>query len=84
MVGAATLGGGALAATDMNPIAMLFWTAVINGVIAVPIMLAMMVVVSSRNLNRKLKLHLGLKCLGWLGTALMTIAVAFLLVSSVV
>ena len=32
----------ALAATDIDPITMLFWAAVINGVVAVPIMLAMM------------------------------------------
>src|SRR6185312_14029310 len=31
IVGAATLGGGALTATKIDPIAMLFWTAVING-----------------------------------------------------
>jgi hypothetical protein len=35
IVGAATLGGGGLAATKIDPIAMLFWTAVINGVVAV-------------------------------------------------
>ena len=43
IVGAATLGGAALALTNIDPIAMLFWTAVINGVVAVPIMAAMMV-----------------------------------------
>ena len=42
IVGAATLGGAALTATNIDPIAMLFWTAVINGVVAVPIMVAMM------------------------------------------
>src|SRR6187455_1986486 len=40
IVGAATLGGAALAATNIDPIAMLFWTAVINGIVAVPIMIA--------------------------------------------
>jgi NRAMP (natural resistance-associated macrophage protein)-like metal ion transporter len=84
IVGAATLGGGALAATKVNPIAMLFWTAVINGVIAVPIMLAMMVVVSSGDLSKTLKLPFWVTLLGWLGTALMAIAVGFLLVTSLV
>ena len=46
IVGAATLGGAALLATNIDPIAMLFWTAVINGIVAVPIMIAMMVVVT--------------------------------------
>jgi Mn2+/Fe2+ NRAMP family transporter len=40
IVGAATLGGAALHATRIDPFAMLFWTAVINGVVAVPIMVA--------------------------------------------
>jgi hypothetical protein len=47
IVAAATLGGGALAATNIDPIAILFWTAVINGFVAVPIMVAMMLVVST-------------------------------------
>jgi Mn2+/Fe2+ NRAMP family transporter len=52
IVGAATLAGGALAATNIDPIAMLFWTAVINGIVAVPIMVAMMLVVSGHEGER--------------------------------
>ena len=48
IVGAATLGGAALAATNIDPIAMLFWTAVLNGVVSVPIMAAMMLTVSGK------------------------------------
>lgn len=84
IVGAATLGGGALAATNINPIAMLFWTAVINGIVAVPIMLAMMVVVSSGATAKRLALPLWLRLLGWGGTALMTIAVGLLIATSFV
>ena len=84
IVGAATLGGGALAATNLNPIAMLFWTAVINGVVGVPIMLAMMVVVSSGGHKGRIAFPLWLKVLGWLATALMMVAVVLLLVSSLI
>ena len=55
IVGAATLGGAALAATPIDPIAMLFWTAVINGVVAVPIMFAVMAMVSNRRRQRHLR-----------------------------
>jgi Mn2+/Fe2+ NRAMP family transporter len=79
IVGAATLGGGALAATNIDPIAMLFWTAVINGVVAVPIMLAMMLIVSGR---KAISLPQWLKALGWLAAALMALAVGLLLWSS--
>jgi Mn2+/Fe2+ NRAMP family transporter len=48
IVAAATIGGAALLLTNIDPIAMLFWTAVINGVVAVPIMIATMIVVSDK------------------------------------
>jgi Mn2+/Fe2+ NRAMP family transporter len=82
IVGAATLGGGALATTNIDPIAMLFWTAVINGVVAVPIMIAMMMVVSSRKGQASLPLPRWLKLLGWLAAALMALAVGLLVWSS--
>jgi len=82
IVGAATLVGGALAATNIDPIAMLFWTAVINGVVAVPIMVAMMPVVSGGKGPRSVSLPRWLTLLGWLAAALMALAVALLLWSS--
>jgi len=58
---------------------MLFWTAVINGVVAVPIMIAMMLIVSG---PKAILLPRWLKTLGWLATALMTLAVGLLFWSS--
>jgi Mn2+/Fe2+ NRAMP family transporter len=75
----ATLGGAALAMTNIDPIAMLFWTAVINGIIAVPIMAAMMVMVAK---TRSLSLPLWLKVLAWLAAVLMAVSVALLLWST--
>jgi Mn2+/Fe2+ NRAMP family transporter len=83
IVGAATLGGGALAATKIDPIAMLFWTAVINGVVAVPIMVAMMLLVSGGGTRPLVSLPRWLKLLGWLAAALMACAVGLLVWSSV-
>jgi len=83
IVAAATLGGAALSTTNIDPIAMLFWTAVINGVVAVPIMLAMMLVISGEQLSRSLALPRWLKVLGWLATALMALTVGLLIWSSV-
>jgi Mn2+/Fe2+ NRAMP family transporter len=84
IVGAATLGGVGLAATNIDPIAMLFWTAVINGIVAVPIMIAMMVVTSTGHRIRSLSLPLWLKVLGWLAAVLMTVAVGMLIWSEVI
>ena len=79
----ATLGGAALTLTKVDPIAMLFWTAVINGIVAVPIMAAMMLVISGRTAIRALSLPRWLKFLGWLATALMAGAVAMLIWSNI-
>ena len=76
IVCAATLAGAALSATNIDPIAMLFWTAVINGIVSVPIMLAMMVTVSGEQAIRTLALPLWIRALGWLATLIMTVAVA--------
>ena len=78
IVAAATLGGGALAATNIDPIVMLFWTAVINGVVAVPIMVAMMLVVSRAKGKEAISLPRWVKILGWLAAGLMALAVGLL------
>ena len=83
IVSAATLAGAGLTLTSLDPIAMLFWAAVINGVVAVPIMAAMMIVVSSGGEKRALIVPRWLSVLGWLGTALMVVTVALMIWSSV-
>ena len=83
IVAAATLGGSALLATNIDPIAMLFWAAVINGIVAVPIMFATMVVVAGKRQRRRIALPKWLILLGWLAAGLMAIAVALLIWSSV-
>lgn len=83
IVAAATLGGSALLATNIDPIAMLFWTAVINGIVAVPIMFATMLVVSSKREARLVLLPLWLLILGRLSAVLMALAVILLIWSSI-
>ena len=82
IVAAATIGGAALLVTKIDPIAMLFWSAVINGVVAVPIMVAMMVAVSSKR-ERRITLPLWIRIVGWLAAALMAVAVVLMIGSSV-
>jgi NRAMP (natural resistance-associated macrophage protein)-like metal ion transporter len=82
IVAAATIGGAALLVTNIDPIAMLFWTAVINGFVAVPIMVATMLVVSSKLDARQVPLPRWLLILGWLAAMLMALVVALLIWSS--
>ena len=46
IIAAATVVGLALSYTPIDPIQMLIWSAVLNGIVAVPIMTIMMVVVT--------------------------------------
>jgi hypothetical protein len=57
---------------DIDPIKALFWSAVINGVVAVPIMAAMMVVASRRNPMGHFTAPRGLLVTGWIATLVRT------------
>ena len=64
----------------IDPIKALFWSAVLNGVIAVPLMIATMIVVSNRKHLGPFVAPLGLKIRGWLATAVMAAAALAMLV----
>ena len=80
IVGAATLAGAGLTLSNIDPITMLFWTAVANGIVAVPIMAAMMLLTAKK--HALLSLPTWLRVLGWLATGLMAVAVGLLAWSS--
>lgn len=82
IVGAATLGGAALAATRIDPIAMLFWSAVINGIVAVPIIVAVMLMISSRRGRMMFPIPPWLVVLGWMAAGLMAAAVGLFALAS--
>ena len=81
-VAAATLAGLGAALTPLDPIRMLFWSAVVNGVVAVPLMVAMMIVVASYKIMGKFAASRALMIGGWGATALMAVVVAAMLVTS--
>jgi len=76
-----TLVGIALGFTPLNPIKALYWSAVINGVISVPIMVVMMLMATRQDIMGKLTVTRRLKMLGWLATAVMAIAVIAMLIT---
>jgi Mn2+/Fe2+ NRAMP family transporter len=75
IVAAATVIGFGLGFTGINAIHMLVWSAVLNGIVAVPIMAMMMVIVANSGLMGRFKARSWLIALGWIGTALMAMAV---------
>jgi NRAMP (natural resistance-associated macrophage protein)-like metal ion transporter len=77
----ATLLGASVDFTDVDPIKALIWAAVLNGVIAVPIMALMMRMAVRPDIMGAFTITPRLQRLGWVATALMAIAVAAMLVS---
>jgi NRAMP (natural resistance-associated macrophage protein)-like metal ion transporter len=75
VIGLATLLGIAIDWSSIDPIKALFWSAVINGIVAVPIMVAMMIVVSNKRAMGKFTARAGLRTFGWLATLVMGAAV---------
>jgi NRAMP (natural resistance-associated macrophage protein)-like metal ion transporter len=71
----ATLLGVAIDFTSIDPIKALFWSAVINGVIAVPIMAVMMLMVGRTDVMGIFTAKRRLKVLGWFATSAMAAVV---------
>jgi len=75
VIAAAVLMGLAVDYVGIDPIHALFWSAVLNGVISVPIMAAMMVVVTRRSRMGPFVSGPTQKVLGWVATGVMAAAV---------
>ena len=71
-----TLIGVAFNFVHIDPIKALFWTAVINGITAVPLMVVMMIMTMQRRVMGRFTLPRPLQAIGWISTAAMTLAVA--------
>ena len=78
IIGLATVLGMAINYVGLDPIKALIWSAIINGVIAVPIMAAMMIVASRRAQMGRFIAGPVLLLFGWAATAVMAGAVALM------
>ena len=74
VIGLATMLGIAVDYSPLDPIKALFWSAVLNGVISVPIMAAMMIVVSRPHEMGKYIASLDQRIFGWIATGVMAAA----------
>ena len=81
IVAAGTVAGLLVALTPLDPIRMLFWSAVVNGIVAVPLMIGIMWVVTSRKLMGKHAASPALSIFGWCATGLMAVVVAAMLLT---
>ena len=75
-IAAATLVGVVINFVHLDPIKALFWSAVINGVVAVPLMVVIMLMAMQRQVMGAFTLPPLLWAMGWLSTGAMAVAVA--------
>jgi len=60
--------------TPLDPVKALFWSAVINGVVAVPVMAMIMLIATKRSVMGQFMLPASLRWGGWLATVVMCVA----------
>jgi Mn2+/Fe2+ NRAMP family transporter len=82
-IAVATLIGMVINFTSINPIKALYWSAVLNGVVAVPVMFVMMKIVCRRDIMGKFAAKGWLRALGWVATAVMLVISVGMVVTSI-
>jgi len=78
-IAATTLAGAALSYVGIDPAKALFWSAVVNGVLAGPLMVVMMLIVTNARAMGRLTVSRTQRIAGWAATAVMLIASALFL-----
>ena len=79
VIALATLGGVALNFTGIDPMRALYWSAVVNGLLAPPLMIVTMMIARNPRIMGRLTIPRSLAIGGWLSTAVMSgVALLFL------
>ncbi|MES2442800.1 MAG: divalent metal cation transporter [Pseudomonadota bacterium] len=73
-IAATTLAGAGLHAIGIDPVRALYWAAVVNGILAAPLMVVMMLIVRNRRAMGALRLPFFSTLLGWGATLVMLAA----------
>lgn len=71
VIAAVTLAGVVLNLSPIDPIKALFWSAVVNGVVAAPVMIMMVLLASRTDVMGLFALSRPLKAVGWIATIVM-------------
>lgn len=80
-IAAATLGGIALNFIQIDPMRALYWAAVVNGLLAPPLMVVTMLIARNRKIMGNLAISSKLELGGWLSTAVMWVIAGVFLFS---
>jgi NRAMP (natural resistance-associated macrophage protein)-like metal ion transporter len=82
-IAAATILGAIMNFTPIDPIKALFWSAVINGVAAAPVMAMMMILTMRRDIMGGFTLPRALQVVGWLATIVMALTIVAMAVTAI-
>ena len=81
VIALATAGGIALNFVGIDPMKALYWAAVVNGLLAPPLMVVTMLIAGNRKVMGKFRVSGGLALGGWLSTAVMWVVAGVFLLS---
>ncbi|BCH12064.1 hypothetical protein MesoLj131c_63220 [Mesorhizobium sp. 131-3-5] len=76
----AALVGACLNFTPINPIKALYWSAVVNGVVAAPVVAVMMLMTARSDIMGETPVPMWMRLIGWLATAVMGAAATLMVV----
>ncbi len=73
-IAVATMAGVGLNFTPLDPVRALYWSAVVNGVLAAPVMAVLMLIAGNGRIMGRLTASRTMLISGWIATALMVAA----------
>jgi NRAMP (natural resistance-associated macrophage protein)-like metal ion transporter len=82
VIAVAVLAGLSIEFTPIDPFKALFWSAVINGVVAVPLLVVINLLASNRKVMGRFVASRGIRILGWITAAVMGLSAAAMLLPS--
>jgi Mn2+/Fe2+ NRAMP family transporter len=77
------MGGAILNFSPVSPIRALYWSAVINGLVAVPVMIIMMLLSSDTKVMGNFGITGALRAVGWIATLVMAAAAGVLALTTI-
>jgi Mn2+/Fe2+ NRAMP family transporter len=80
VIALSVLSGLAIQYSPISPMKALFWSAVINGVVAVPLLVVIILLASRRSVMGDFVASPSLVVLGWIATAVMAVAAVCMLI----
>ena len=80
VIAVSVLAGLLIQYSPISPMKALFWSAVINGVVAVPLMVVILLLVTKKSVMGAFTANRWILCLGWTATLVMGGAVVFMLI----